>query len=126
MLGLNMPSISSILFYGSLLSIVPIGIYVSIYYAKLFEITRKQFAVATGIGVILSSLSTAFNYFTSLSASWPPIFAYTFFIVGPFIVVYLIYFLIAGSKNLRLKYNIKMVGRYHSFQEIKKLKELKK
>ncbi len=118
---------AGILWYGAPIVAISIGIYGTIYFAKLLNITKKQILVASPAGIILSALGVAFQYFTSTHmypSLYENIFIYTFLTIAPFIMMYLVYFIIAGRKNLRKEYNFDISGKWP--KEIKKLKNLNK
>jgi len=105
--------------------IVIAGIYFIFYYARLFDITRKQFIVATIGGFVFSILVDEFHYVTSthmLVSLYNNIFTYTELTILPFIMIYMIYFVFAGKRNLKKKYNIEISGL--KLREIRRLKEM--
>ncbi len=102
-----------------------IGIYATIYFARLLDITKRQFLVAMIGGIILSILNDAFHYVTSIHMPayllYNDIYRYAGITIGSIIIVCLVYFIFAGRRNLKERYNIEISGLWP--REIKKLKE---
>ncbi len=98
-----------------------------IYFAKLFDITVKQINNAILSGVVLSVFGDAFRYFSSthmISSVSNNIFIYTTLTIGYLLIVCLIYFIIAGGRNLRKTYHFDINGMWP--RKIKELKKLNK
>lgn len=116
---------SALLWYGVTIVALAIGIYGALYFARLLDITRKQFFVAITAGVVLSALDDAFHYVTSthmITYIYDDIFTYAALTIAPIIIVCLVYFIFVGRRNLREKYNIEIKGQWP--WEIKRLKEM--
>lgn len=104
---------AALLWYGVTVGGLAIGIYGALYFARLFDITRRQFSVALLGGIVLSTLTNAFYYFTSthmVKYLDDEIFTYTVLTISSITIVCLVYFLIIGRRNLHSKYNIDIKG----------------
>lgn len=118
---------SYLTWFGVTTVAIAIGIYGLIYFARLLEITRRQFVVPITGGIVISALDDAFHYVTSTHMTayiYDDIFAYAALTIGPIIIVCLVYFIFIGRRNLREKYNIEIDGKWP--KEIKRLKEMQK
>ena len=119
---------AAILWYGVTAAVVAIGIYATIYFARLLDITRRQVFVALPVGIALSALDDAFKYVTSTHMAvyfYDDLFTYTVLTIGPIVVVWIVYFVfVAGRRNLLEKYNIDISGSWPG--EIKRMKEARK
>ena len=117
--------VAAILYYGVTASGLGIGIYATIYFAKLLDVTIKQFFIALSGGLLLSAFNLAFHYFSSthmVSSLYNNIFIDIVLTLGSIIIVCLIYFIIAGRGNLLKTYHVNISGKWP--REIKELKEL--
>ncbi|OWP56579.1 MAG: hypothetical protein B2I17_05855 [Thermoplasmatales archaeon B_DKE] len=113
------------LWYGTPIAALAIGIYGVLYFARLLDITERQFLVAITGGIILSALFDAFYYVTSTHLTvylYEDIFTYATLTIAPIIIVCLVYFIFIGRRNLIEKYNIDIRGL--KLLEIKRLKEM--
>lgn len=101
--------VAAILYYGVTAVGLGIGIYAAVYFAKLLDVTRKQFFIALSGGLLLSAFNLAFHYFSSthmVSSLYNNIFIDIVLTLGSIIIVCLIYFIIAGRGNLLKTYRI--------------------
>ncbi len=116
---------AALLWYGTPIAALAIGIYGVLYFARLLDITERQFLVAITGGIILSALFDAFYYVTSTHLTvylYEDIFTYATLTIAPIIIVCLVYFIFIGRRNLIEKYNIDIRGL--KLLEIKRLKEM--
>ncbi len=119
--------VAAILYYGVTAVGLGIGIYAAVYFAKLLDVTRKQFFIALSGGLLLSAFNLAFHYFSSthmVSSLYNSIFIDIVLTLGSIIIVCLIHFIIAGRGNLLKTYRINISGKWP--REIKALKQLNK
>ncbi len=115
--------VAGIIWHGVGLTILDIAIYATIYIARLFDITKRQFSFTLAGGLALSIISDVFHYFTSTHMPhylYDDIFTYTELTVLSVVFVFLICFLAVGRGNLERNYNLDMRGL--NFRKIKKLK----
>lgn len=115
----------ALLWYGVTVAAVAIGIYATIYFARLLDITRRQLLLALPVGIVLSALTDALRYVTPTHMAvyiYDNIFTYAVLTIGPIIMVCLVYFVfVVGRRNLLEKYNIEIKGKWP--WEIMRLKE---
>lgn len=116
-----------VLWFGVSAVAVAIGIYGTVYFARLMDITRRQLVAPITLGIVISALVDAFHYitFTNFKVyNYDDIFTYTVLTIGPIIMVCLVYIINMGRRNLLEKYNIEIAGKWP--KEIKRLKEMQK
>ena len=116
-----------VLWFGVSTVAVAIGIYGMLYFARLMDITRRQLVAPITLGIVISALVDAFHYmtFTHFTVyNYDDIFTYAVLTIGPIIIVFLVYIINIGRRNLLEKYNIEIAGKWP--KEIKRLKEMQR
>lgn len=116
-----------LLWYGTIGFALVVGIYATIYFANVLDITRKQFFLSFFGGIVLAIVAVIFHYVTSIhmqASLYDDIISYTALTIGSIIIVCLVYFIIVGKRNLSKNYGLDINGLWP--WEIKRQKELHK
>lgn len=117
---------AGILWYGAGVVGTALAIWGLIYFARLFDITRKQLYIGLTGGFFLAAGNVSFYYFTSthmVHYLYDDIFRYAELVALSILAICLVYFLLTGMRNIRKNYNLDIRGLWP--REIKELKRAK-